>query len=165
MYSAISSTSATQAPFLLENWLTDDWAMEENLTYLFFPCRLQCNIVKKINFWLISLGWDKSDAKPENKVCLYFKIAISTISYRTELLTHFIWSQCLMEVNRSAEASCFLPFSLHRNTARISFSATCIGWRGQGVPKCMVFLVGLLKFLIPLIYPFIAIMKSESPGN
>lgn len=121
--------------------------MEENLTYLFFPCRLQCNIVKKINFWLISLGWDKSNAKPENKVCcLYFKLAISTISYRIELLTHFIWSQCLMEVRRSEEAGCFLPFSLHSNTARISFSSTCIGWRGQGVSKCMDFLVGLLKF-------------------
>lgn len=124
--------------------------MEENLSYLFFPCRLQCNTVKKINFWLISLGWDKLHAKPENKVCcLYSKLAISTISYRTELLTHFIWSRCLMEVRRSAEASCFLPFSLHTNTARISFSAACIA-RGQGVSKCMDFLVGFVKVFYSL---------------
>lgn len=143
MYSAISSMTPTQAPFLLRKQINR--AMEQNLTYLFFPCRLQCNIVKKINFWLISLGWDNSDAKPENKVCcLYFKLATSTISYRTELLTHFIWSQCLMEVRRSAEAGCFLSFSLHRNTARIFFCY--LHWlKGAGGVKMYGFLSRFIK--------------------
>lgn len=77
---------------------------------------------------MISSGWDKSDVKTENKVCsLSSKLETLTISYRTELLTDFMRSQCLMEVKKSAEAGCFLSFSFYRNTARISFSATCIG--------------------------------------
>lgn len=119
--------------------------------------------VKKTHFWLISLGQGKSDAKPENKVCrLYSKLEIFTISYRTELLTDFIWTRCLMEVKRSVEAGCFLSFSFYRNTARISFSATCIGWRGQGMSKFINFLAGLLKFLIPLIHLFVTIVKVKA---
>lgn len=134
--------------------------------YLFFPCRSQCNTVKKNHFSLASLVQGKSHAKPKNKVCsLYSKLQISAISHRTELLTDFIWSWCLMEVKRSAEASCFLSLSFYRNTARISFSATCIGWRVQGMSKCMDFLAGLLAFLIPLIYSFITIMRSWRVDN
>lgn len=148
-----------------ENCLTHDWAKEGNLAYLFLPCRSQCNFtVKKKQFWLTSLVQGKSDAKPENKVCsLYSKLQLSAVSHRTELLTDFIWSRWLMEVKRSAKAGCFVSF--YRNTARVSFSATCIGWRVQGLSKCMDFLAGLLAFLIPLIYSFITIMKSGRADN
>lgn len=96
--------------------------------------------------WMISLGWDKADAKTENKVCsLSSKLETLTVSYRTELLTDFMRSQCLMEVKKSAEAGCFLSFSfLQKHSKDLIFY--CLHWlKGAGDVKMHGFLSRFVK--------------------